>query len=63
MTLDLRKDEAREIVLKLSHQSDALIENYRPGFMEKWGLGPKVRRSVPSCAADTACAAVERWRE
>lgn len=42
MTLDLRKEEAREVVLKLSHQSDALIENFRPGVMEKWELGPKV---------------------
>lgn len=39
--MDLRKEEAREVVLKLSHQSDALIENFRPGVMEKWELGPK----------------------
>ncbi|KAK9803728.1 hypothetical protein WJX73_007916 [Symbiochloris irregularis] len=41
MTLDLRKDAARDIVKQLSSQADALIENFRPGVMEKWGLGPK----------------------
>jgi crotonobetainyl-CoA:carnitine CoA-transferase CaiB-like acyl-CoA transferase len=37
--LDLRHDQAREIVLKLAAQSDVLIQNFRPGVMEKRGLG------------------------
>jgi crotonobetainyl-CoA:carnitine CoA-transferase CaiB-like acyl-CoA transferase len=39
LTLDLRQDDAREIVLKLVAQSDVLIQNFRPGVMEKRGLG------------------------
>jgi crotonobetainyl-CoA:carnitine CoA-transferase CaiB-like acyl-CoA transferase len=39
LTLDLRHDQAREIVLKLAAQSDVLIQNFRPGVMEKRGLG------------------------
>ena len=39
LTLDLRQEEAREIVLKLSAQADVLIQNFRPGVMEKRGLG------------------------
>jgi formyl-CoA transferase len=39
LTLDLRHDQAREIVLKLAAQSDVLIQNFRPGIMEKRGLG------------------------
>jgi crotonobetainyl-CoA:carnitine CoA-transferase CaiB-like acyl-CoA transferase len=39
LTLDLRQDEAREIVLRLVSQSDVLIQNFRPGVMEKRGLG------------------------
>ena len=39
LTLDLRQDDAREIVLKLAAQSDVLIQNFRPGVMEKRGLG------------------------
>jgi alpha-methylacyl-CoA racemase len=40
IALDLRRDEGREIVLRLAGQADGLIEGYRPGVMEKLGLGP-----------------------
>ena len=40
VTLDLRKPEGRAIMCKLVNQSDVLVENFRPGTMEKWGLGP-----------------------
>ncbi len=39
VTLDLKRDEAREIVRKLAAQVDIVIENFRPGTLEKWGLG------------------------
>jgi crotonobetainyl-CoA:carnitine CoA-transferase CaiB-like acyl-CoA transferase len=39
MTLDLRKDEAREIFLKLAAGADIVIENFRPGTLDKRGLG------------------------
>lgn len=51
MTLDLRKDAARDIVKQLSSQADALIENFRPGVMEKWGLGPKVCMNASALAS------------
>jgi len=41
LTLDLRTREGREILLGLARQSDVLCENFRPGTLEKWGLGPK----------------------
>lgn len=41
VTLDLRSDEGRELARKLINDSDVLIENFRPGTMEKWGLGPE----------------------
>ena len=40
VALDLKAPEAREIVRKLAAQADVLIENFRPGAMEGWGLGP-----------------------
>ena len=40
ITLDLKKDKARELVKKLLTDADVLIENFRPGVMEKWELGP-----------------------
>jgi crotonobetainyl-CoA:carnitine CoA-transferase CaiB-like acyl-CoA transferase len=40
--LDLRVDEGRAILLKLVAHADVLLENYRPGIMEKLGLGDDV---------------------
>jgi len=36
--LDLRQAEGQEIVRHLAQEADVLIENFRPGTMEKWGL-------------------------
>jgi formyl-CoA transferase len=38
VTLDLRQAEAREIVCRLIDEADVLIENFKPGVMEDWGL-------------------------
>lgn len=40
LALDLKQAEAQEIVRKLAAEADVLIENFRPGAMESWGLGP-----------------------
>ena len=42
VALDLRQAEAQDIVRRLAAQADVLIENFRPGAMEGWGLGPDV---------------------
>jgi CoA:oxalate CoA-transferase len=39
MTLDLHTDEAREVVRRLIPSCDAVVENFRPDVMERWGLG------------------------
>jgi crotonobetainyl-CoA:carnitine CoA-transferase CaiB-like acyl-CoA transferase len=39
MTLDLRAPEGAELFKKMVAESDVVIENFRPGTMEKWGLG------------------------
>jgi formyl-CoA transferase len=41
VALDLRQPEAQDIVRKLALDADVLIENFRPGAMEAWGLGPE----------------------
>ena len=40
LALDLRQSEAQAVVRKLIIEADVLIENFRPGAMESWGLGP-----------------------
>jgi len=46
LTLDLRYEEAREIVLKLARQADVFVENFRPGVMERRGLGYSALKDV-----------------
>jgi formyl-CoA transferase len=41
VTLDLRQPEGQDVIRKLATDADILIENFRPGAMEKWGLGFK----------------------
>ncbi|TXL72716.1 CoA transferase [Vineibacter terrae] len=39
IALDLARPEGRAVLLKLLEHADVLIENFKPGTMEKWGLG------------------------
>ncbi len=41
LALDLREPEGQAIVRKLAREIDVLIENFRPGAMEGWGLAPE----------------------
>ena len=41
ITLDLRTPEGQDVIRQLAQDADILIENFRPGAMEKWGLGFK----------------------
>src|SRR6187402_1665718 len=40
VTLDLRKAEGAELFLQMVAQSDIVVENFMPGTLEKWGIGP-----------------------
>jgi formyl-CoA transferase len=46
LTLNLRSDEGRQIVLDLVRHCDVVIENFRPGTLERWGLGPDKLKAV-----------------
>jgi formyl-CoA transferase len=39
ITLDLRQAEGQQVLRELAGQADFLLENFRPGTLEKWGLG------------------------
>ena len=42
VTLNLRESEGKDLLLRLAATADVLIENYRPGTLERMGLGPDV---------------------
>jgi formyl-CoA transferase len=44
VTLDLRTERGRELFLELVEKSDVIVENFRPGTLEKWNLGYDVLR-------------------
>lgn len=39
ISIDLRREEGRAIVRQIAEKVDVLVENFRPGTLEKWGLG------------------------
>jgi len=45
VTLDLRRPEGRELARRLIAEADVLVENFRPGTLEDWGLGPDVLKA------------------
>lgn len=46
ITLDLRVPMGRELLKRLAEHADVLIENFRPGVLESWGLGPAELHAV-----------------
>ncbi|MDH5255175.1 MAG: CoA transferase, partial [Gammaproteobacteria bacterium] len=40
VTLDLRNPKGRALARELALKADILVENFRPGTLEKWGMGP-----------------------
>ena len=42
VTLDLASPEGQGVARRLAARADVLIENFRPGTMERWGMGPEV---------------------
>ncbi|PZT74565.1 MULTISPECIES: CaiB/BaiF CoA transferase family protein [unclassified Streptomyces] len=46
LTLDLSAPEGRDLLLRLAARTDVVIENFRPGTLERWGLGPDELHAV-----------------
>ncbi|HEX7387297.1 MAG TPA: CaiB/BaiF CoA-transferase family protein [Castellaniella sp.] len=46
LAIDLKTDEGRDIMKRLAARSDALVENFRPGVLERMGLGYDALKSI-----------------
>ncbi|MBA2283030.1 MAG: CoA transferase [Acidimicrobiia bacterium] len=40
LTLDLRRPEGQDVFRRLAATADVVVENFRPGTLERWGIGP-----------------------
>lgn len=50
VTLNLRTETGRSLAARVCETADVVLENFRPGTMEKWGLGPEdVHARNPRC--------------
>jgi crotonobetainyl-CoA:carnitine CoA-transferase CaiB-like acyl-CoA transferase len=50
VTLNLREAEGQRLAAELCRDADVVLENFRPGTMERWGLGPEEIHAVnPRC--------------
>jgi Predicted acyl-CoA transferases/carnitine dehydratase len=55
MTLNLKEQKAKEIFKQLVKEADIVVENYRPGTMEKFGLGYEELKKINPKLIYTAC--------
>lgn len=46
IVLDLRTETGREVIVDLLRETDVVLENFRPGTLEKWGIGPDFMNEV-----------------
>ena len=60
VTLDLRQPRGRELFLDLVEKSDIIVENFRPGTLEKWNLGYDVLRQRNRGSSWSGCPATGR---
>src|SRR6476620_10547703 len=48
LTLDLSQPAGQEILAQLAATADVLIENFRPGTLERWNVGPEKLQAINS---------------
>ncbi|QFU75559.1 CoA transferase [Halioglobus maricola] len=46
VTLDLKSERGQQLAKELITTADVVVENFRPGMMEKWGIGPDTMKTV-----------------
>jgi crotonobetainyl-CoA:carnitine CoA-transferase CaiB-like acyl-CoA transferase len=46
IAIDVKQDEGKEVILKLAARADIVVENFRPGVMERLGYGYETLREI-----------------
>ena len=70
VSANLRIAEGQDLVRKLVAHADVVIENFKPGTLEKWGLGPDALHACPDTGrpgpiptAQAMAASARRWAD
>jgi crotonobetainyl-CoA:carnitine CoA-transferase CaiB-like acyl-CoA transferase len=62
MTLDLSSEAGAELLLRLVRDADIFIENFRPGTLERWGLGPaELHAANPGLVIARVTGRIDEW--
>jgi len=61
IAMDLKKPKAKELVLELAKKSDVVVENFRAGLAEAWGLGYSTISEVNPRAIYISCSGYGQW--
>lgn len=46
LALNLGKPDGAEVLMRLAAEADVLVENFRPGTLERWGIGPDILHEI-----------------
>jgi formyl-CoA transferase len=61
IVLDLKSEAGLGLLGELVERADVLVENFRPGVMERLGMGPPAAPPAPATAAPAPTATTRRW--
>jgi crotonobetainyl-CoA:carnitine CoA-transferase CaiB-like acyl-CoA transferase len=60
LTLNMKHARGREIARRLALEADIIVENYRPGVLEKWGIGYEQLKALNPAVIMVRCPASAR---
>ncbi len=61
VAIDLRKNEGKELIYRIARKSDVVVDNYRPGTLDKWGIGYRQLSKIKPDIIYVACSGFGQW--
>jgi len=61
VAIDLRKNEGRELIYRIVRKCDVVADNYRPGTLDKWGIGYRQLSKIKPDIIYVACSGFGQW--
>jgi crotonobetainyl-CoA:carnitine CoA-transferase CaiB-like acyl-CoA transferase len=61
VAIDLRKPEGKELIYRLAKKCDIVVDNYRPGTLDRWGIGYRQLSNLKPEIIYVACSGFGQW--